>query len=93
MSLAENPVKYQRCPESLSVDMDGDMVAMNIDTGGCFGISGIGPIIWELIETPRSIDELVSEFCREFDVDAQTARADLDAFMATLVESGMAQVC
>ncbi len=92
MTDADNSARYRRSPELLSVDMDGDLVMMSIESGNYFGVSGIGPFIWERIENPRSLGDLVAEVCGEFAVDAATARADLERFFARLAEHGMVEV-
>jgi hypothetical protein len=81
--------RYNRNPDLLSVEMDGDLVMMSIESGDYFGVSGIGPRIWELIETPRSFGELVDTICAEYEVDAETASADLRIFLDQLSENGM----
>jgi hypothetical protein len=81
-----------RNPDLLSVEMDGDLVMMSIDSGNYFGVGGIGPHIWNLIETPKGFDELVGSICAEFAVDADTASADLRTFLGKLSENGMIEV-
>ena len=81
-----------RNPELLSVEMDGDLVMMSIETGSYFGVSGIGPHIWQLLETPRNFADLVENVCAEFEVDSETASADLLGFLEKLSENGMIEV-
>ena len=81
-----------RNPELLSVEMDGDLVMMSIESGNYFGVSGIGPQIWQLIETPRRVAELAEAICAEFEVDTETATADLKLFLGKLSENGMIEV-
>lgn len=92
MPAIDTTKKYRRNPDLLSVDMDGDLVMMSIETGSYFGVSGIGPFIWELIETPRGIAEMVDAICGEFEVDPETASADLAGFLGQLSDNGMIEV-
>jgi Coenzyme PQQ synthesis protein D (PqqD) len=62
---------------------------MAISSGNYFGVSGIGPFIWQLIETPQSFGALVDAICADFEVDPDTARADLRSFLDQLAENGM----
>lgn len=80
---------YCRNQELLSVEMDGDLVMMSIESGNYFGVSGIGPFIWQLIETPQSFGGLVEAICAEFEVDAETASVDLRSFLEALSENEM----
>ena len=48
----------------------------------------IGARIWELIEQPRSVDELCAELVREFEVADDVCRADVDALLNDLAAQG-----
>lgn len=84
--------KFRRNSELLSVEMDGDLVMMSIESGTYFGVSGVGPHIWQLIESPKQMGELVESICAEFEVDSATATADLRDFLGKLLENGMVEV-
>lgn len=92
MSEITGATVLRRNPELLSVEMDGDLVMMSIETGSYFGVSGIGPSIWEFLENPRKFDEVVDEICENFEVDPDTAAADLHIFVARLAENGMVEI-
>lgn len=82
----------RRNPELLSVEMDGDLVMMSIETGNYFGVSGIGPSIWHFLETPKRFDEIVDEIVENFEVEPDIAAADLRAFVASMAKNGMIEV-
>ena len=84
--------RYARNPDLLAVDMDGDLVMMSIERGNYYGVGGIGPHVWQLLETPRTTAELIDDICQEFEVDQTTALADVEHFLADLVEHGLVTV-
>ena len=92
MGHLDNSSIVRRNADLLSVEMDGDLVMMSIESGNYFGVSGIGPHVWQLIETPQSLGELVEAVCAEFEVDPETASADLRRFLGELSEHGMIEV-
>lgn len=77
---------WQRHPDLISADMDGDTVMMNIERGDYFGIGGVGPRVWELLENPVTLADLVATLCSEFQVDTATCEADLRVFLQQLHE-------
>ena len=81
-----------RNPELLSVEMDGDLVMMSIESGNYFGVSGIGPSIWSFLETPKQFDEVVNEIVENFEVEPELAAADLHKFVAEMAQNGMIEV-
>ena len=92
MSHIDTESSIRRNPDLLSVEMDGDLVMMSIESGNYFGVSGIGPFIWDLIENYIKFDELVVAVCGEFEVDRGTAIVDLQSFLAQLSEQGIIEV-
>jgi len=88
----ENTAKYCRKPDFLSVEMDGELVMMSIESGDYFGTSGAGPFIWELLEYPHNISELTDAVCAEFDVDNATAREHIEGYIAELSEQGIVEI-
>lgn len=55
-------------------------------------LEGVGVRVWELLERPHSVAELVAALEREYEVDAGTLRADVDAFLARLQELELLKV-
>jgi len=62
-------------------------VMMSIDAGLYYGLNAVGTRIWELLETPHTIEQLCLQVCEEFDVDARTCEAAVLKFMEQLVEN------
>ena len=48
-----------------------------------------GAFLWRIIENGAERDQLVESLTREYDVDAQTAAADVDAFLNSLRERSL----
>ena len=85
------PDRFSRSGDLVTTEMDGDIVALSIEQGQYFGISGIGTRLWQLLETPQNIAGLVARICAEFDIDDATARADILAFLSDLNRNGLLQ--
>lgn len=76
----------QRNPDMIAANLDGDLVMMNEKLGRYYGISGVGARAWELLETPASIDDLVSTICEEYEIDADTCQQDIIRFAQDLMK-------
>jgi len=68
----------------LSAKAGDELVMMSVEKGNYLGLSEVGARIWELIETPKSFDEVLAVLLSEFDVPAETCRAEVEAFLAKL---------
>lgn len=85
MSKFDFSQKYQRNPDLVSTDMDGDTVMMSIERGEYFGLGGVGSTIYNLLETPITPHEIVNNICTEFYVDEDTCNKDVQNFMNDLL--------
>lgn len=54
---------------------------------GLVALNGSGKFLFELLQTDRTEDELVAAMQAHYDVDADTARADVSEFLTILRRS------
>ena len=73
----------------MTADMNGSAVMMDIMTGKYYNLGQVGGRIWELLEEPCSLTELVRKLTAEYDVSAEQCRADIAPFLDTLLERGL----
>ena len=68
----------------LTADVDGELVMMSMQAGNYYSIGGIGPLIWALLDQPRSLDELIDAVVADYDVQRERCAADVAAFIEEL---------
>jgi hypothetical protein len=73
--------------EPLTAPVDGELVMLDPRQSRYFGLDSIGHRVWDLIEQPRSVGALCSELQDEFEVAAETCRADVLAFLEQLEDA------
>lgn len=93
MANLDHDVLLQRCHDLVAAEMDGDLVMMSVDHGQYYGIGGIGPRLWALLEQPTSLDVLAQIICSEYQVDRDTCRKDLLSFVQELLDNGIVRLC
>jgi len=76
----------------LSAKVGDELVMMSAEKGNYIGLSEVGTRIWELIETPRSIDSLCAQLEQEFEVAPETCRAEVQGFLDELMKHGAAAI-
>jgi hypothetical protein len=81
-----------RNPETLSAEIDGEVVALAIDRGACYGLDPVGARIWSMIETTMAIGEVCDALTAVYEVDAATCRADVLDLFTALREEGLIAV-
>jgi hypothetical protein len=78
-----------RDPDLVCAEMDGDLVMMSIENGEYYGIGGVGTRIWELLDQPTTIQQLVETIKSEFDIEEDRCRDDVLSFSEKLFELGL----
>jgi hypothetical protein len=79
-----------RHPRTASRTIGGKAAVVSIDTNRLFILNGVGTRVWELLATPRTMDELASELSRRFEVSEADALRDCESFCQDLVQKCLA---
>lgn len=73
-------------------EIDGEMVALDLDRGDCFGLDRIGTLIWALAAEPMRVSALIDRLAADHAVDRATCRDDVLPFLAELADAGLVRV-
>jgi hypothetical protein len=82
----------RRIGEMIETEVDGELVALHIDNGTCYGFNGTATRIWAMIEQPKRFSELKEELLREFEVDPATCEAQLSELLDELAADGLVEI-
>ena len=77
---------------ALSTTIDGETVILHRDVGKYYGLNEVGTFIWELLQEPRSLDELCQEVITAYDVEQQRCRNDIEELLVELAETGLVRL-
>ncbi len=72
--------------EIVASGIDGETVMMSVENGKYYGLDDIGSRIWELIERPVKVSDLIDTLLERFDVDRETCERDVLKFLNGLNE-------
>ncbi|MDB5722998.1 MAG: hypothetical protein JWP15_3616 [Alphaproteobacteria bacterium] len=73
----------------LEAEVDGEIVALNVESGTCYGFNSTATRIWSMIEQPRSLDEICSTLVEQFDVQPEACRGDVVELLRELQADGL----
>jgi hypothetical protein len=62
------------------------------DLASIYSFSEVGSLVWQLLEVPRTVSELVSAVEREYYVDPQQAQQDVSKFLNDMLSVGLVEV-
>ena len=72
-----NDPVVSRCGGLIEAEVDGELVALHVENGTCYGFNGTATRVWALLERPMRLSELKDELVREYDVDPETCERQL----------------
>ena len=76
--------RLRRSPDALATQVDGDIMMLVLSTGMYHSLSGVAARIWEVLETPSTLDEISARIAEEYGVSLEQCRMDTQAFLADL---------
>lgn len=59
---------------AISTEIEGELVALDVTKGVCYGLNRVGTRIWQLLEQPRSAREVADILVEQFDVSPEECR-------------------
>ena len=78
--------------DALSTTIDGETVILHPDAGKYYGLNEVGTFVWELLQEPRSVDELCREVIDAYEVDRDRCRPDVEDLLVDLVEKDLVRL-
>ena len=70
-------------------EVDGELVALDLDRGQCFGMDEIGSAIWSLAAEPVTLGAIVDQLTDRFEVDRERCLTDVEPFVGDLINEGL----
>ena len=92
MSINRNTIVIAK-DDILTTPIDDDLGLMNIEMGYYYTLNHIGKSIWNLIESRKSIHELVDLLLRDYDIDYESCEKDVVQLLEALVKHNLVKVC
>lgn len=81
-----------RTSGSVSANLGGEEVLLNLETGVYYGLNEVGAKIWSLIEQPCPVGKIHEAILAEYDVKPDQCIADMQALLANLSEANLIEV-
>lgn len=76
----------------IQAEVDGELVALHVDNGACYGFNPTATRIWALIETPQLLSALTRKLVEEYEVDPETCDRQVRAVLKDLEQDGLVEL-
>lgn len=84
--------RVSRSPQQVHCGVGDVIVLMSVGDGKYFELNQVGTRIWQLLEQPASIADLVDQLLREFDVARSPCEADVIAWVGRMRDLGFVNI-
>ena len=76
-------------PSVIYRELSGEVVLLNLQSGVYYGLDAVGSRVWQLLMQSRGVDEVCDIMLDEYDVGAETLRADVNRLVGELSDKGL----
>jgi hypothetical protein len=73
----------------LSTTLSGEVVILGLQDTVYYGLQEVGARVWELLQTPRPIRQIVAQIVAEYEVSEAAAAPDIARLLGALNERGL----
>jgi hypothetical protein len=76
----------------VACEVGGEAVILHLDDGVYYGLNEVGARIWQLVQEPRTLSELVDAIVSEYDVPREQCQEDVQGLLTELLEKKLVVV-
>ena len=85
----DDTTSLRRADGTLAAPLAEKLLMLSVEQGSYFEFSPVTRRIWELLESPRTLSEIVGSLTEEYDVDAETCRAEVRSVVEQLIREDL----
>lgn len=79
-------------PHQVSTTLGNESVILELQAGTYFGANEVGTAIWNYVQQPRQVADVIAHIVNNYEVSADQAEAEILNFVQNLVDKGLATV-
>jgi hypothetical protein len=76
----------------VSCDLDGEAAILDLKEGIYYGLDPVGSRIWDLLQEPTTVDEILKVLLDEYDVELEECRKDVCDLIGELSDNGLVMI-
>lgn len=89
MAPLTDDTRLARAPELLRTEFPRETLLMSLEAGRYYGLEGTARRVWDLLEAPCSLQELLGRLGEEYDASPERLSQDVRGFLEELIREGI----
>ncbi|MEW6607268.1 MAG: PqqD family protein [bacterium] len=81
-----------RSSDQVSTSLGEEVVILSLKSEEYFGLKDVGAYIWNIIQEPKTVKDILEAIVNEYDVEPERCKGDLLALLEQLAEEGIIEV-
>lgn len=78
--------------QQMSCNLAGEAVILCLKNGVYYGLNPVGARVWDLVQQPRTVGQILDTLNEEYAVDSNTCRQDLESLLQDLAAKGLVEI-
>ena len=80
---------YQQTAELMEAEVANELVALDVQSGSCFGFNEVATRVWRSLAEPKDFDQLRDELMQVYEVDADRCTSELRDLLGQMQHEGL----
>lgn len=76
----------------ISCDLAGEAVILHLQDGIYYGLNPVGARVWQWLQEPKTVKDLISQMLDEYDVNVDQCERDLTSLLRDLSSRNLIEV-
>lgn len=73
-------------------DVEDEVIILGLKEGIYYSLNPVGTFIWNIIQNPKSLNEIHSAILKEYDIGKEESETDLMELLNELLDKGIIEV-
>ena len=76
----------------ISQNLKGEEVVLHLDSGQYYGLNEIGTLVWNMVQTPKTVNEIKKGIFEKYEITEEVCEQDLLKLLQELMENDLIEI-
>lgn len=80
------------CKENVYCSVDDEIIILSVEDEVYYKLDSVAAFIWDIIDEPKTVDEILEAILNEYDVEKDESESDLIELLYGLLKKGLIEI-